>query len=66
LNSEVAQTSDTLDCNQVTGERTLCRNALKVVIPAQSKGAASTALRLSGIAASASTGANMYSWYPPS
>ena len=39
----------------------LCRRALYVVTPAQSSGAASTSLRVSGIAASASTGATMYS-----
>ena len=34
----------------------------RVYPPAQSNGAASTSLRLSGIETNASTGANMYSW----
>ena len=44
----------------------LCRSALYVVIPAQSSGAASASVRLSGIVTRASTGASMYCSYPPS
>ena len=46
--------------------RRYCRKALYVVIPAQSSGAASTSLKLSGIGTSASMGTNIYCWYPPS
>jgi hypothetical protein len=63
LNSEVAQTAETLYRDEVARERAAVpRGALNVVIPAHSSGAASTAPKLSGIATSASTGATMYCW----
>jgi len=57
----MAQAADPLHRNKIAGSAPLCRNELYVVMPAQSSGAASTALRVSGTAANASTGATMYS-----
>jgi hypothetical protein len=61
----MAETADALDGDRVARMPAL-RIALKTVMPAQSRGAASAAGRFSGIAATASAGAIMYSEYPPS
>jgi hypothetical protein len=57
----MAEPSDSLDRDESLGTAPLCRSALKVVIPAQRRGAASTGSSDPGIRATASTGAIMYS-----
>ncbi len=62
LDSKMAEASDALNGDQIAGRAPELRSALNTVMPAHSSGAASAAARSSGIAATASAGAIMYSW----
>ena len=61
LHAEMAEAADAEDGDEVAGTRAASRSALKVVMPAQSSGAASSADRSSGIEASALFGTTTWS-----
>jgi len=61
LNAEVAESADALHGDEISRRAPALRSALKVVMPAHISGAASAAGRSSGMAATASAGAIMYS-----